>query len=168
MVRILVMQAMAIHPGDWIYVDRERVVHDGDGFDEPVLIVKGTMSDSEMKNVGQIQAAEKPAKNKINRADQQSFPWSQVSRSGIHARQHVGTNNQIAREIVYFHDRSSSGVFKQKSKLVSKTKWRTPMARTSSSGSPPICTQRLVILSPAIPSAAESHHAKDLCILSTP
>ena len=74
MVRILVMQAMAIYPRDWIYIDSERVIHNRDGFDEPFLIVKGPMSDSEMKNVGQIQAAEKPAKDKINRADQQSFP----------------------------------------------------------------------------------------------
>jgi hypothetical protein len=52
MVRIFVMQAVAIHPGDWIYIDRERVIHDRDGLDEPFLIVKGAMSDSEMKNVG--------------------------------------------------------------------------------------------------------------------
>jgi len=68
MVGIFVMQAMAIHPGDWIYIDRERVIHDCDGLDEPFLVVKGTMSDSEMKNVGQIQATEKPDKNKISLA----------------------------------------------------------------------------------------------------
>jgi hypothetical protein len=109
MVRIFVMQSMAIYPGNWIYIDRERVVYDRDGFDEPFLIVKGTMSDSEMKNVSQIQATEKPAKNKINRADQQPLPQSQVSRRGIHVRQHVGTNNQIAHKIVYFHGGSLVG-----------------------------------------------------------
>jgi hypothetical protein len=106
MVRIFMMQAVAIYPGDWIYIDRERVIHDRDGLDEPFLVVKGTMSDAEMKNIGQIQATEKPAKNKINRANQQSLPWSQVSGGKVQGSQHVGNNNQIAREIVYFHDGS--------------------------------------------------------------
>src|SRR5271163_1336451 len=46
-----------------------------------------------------------------------------MSRNEIRAGQHVGKNNQIAHEVVDFHDDSPSGVFNQKSKLVSKLKW---------------------------------------------
>jgi len=40
MVSILVMQPMAIYPGDRIYIDREGVIHDSDEFYEPFLIVE--------------------------------------------------------------------------------------------------------------------------------
>src|SRR5580658_1356885 len=119
MIRIFVVQSMAIHPGDWIYIDRKGVIHDRDGFDEPFLIVKGTMSDSEMKNIGQIQAAHEPAKDEINCPYEQSAPGPQMSRSEIHTGERVGNNNQIAHEIVDFHDRSPVGLFKQKSDLLS-------------------------------------------------
>ena len=56
MVSILMMQSMAIYPGDRIYIDPEGVIHDSDEFDEPFLIVERTMSDSQMKNIGQIQS----------------------------------------------------------------------------------------------------------------
>ena len=39
-VGIFMMQSMAIHPRDRIYIDRERVIHDDDGFYEPFLIVQ--------------------------------------------------------------------------------------------------------------------------------
>src|SRR5258708_15781916 len=65
------------------------------------------MSDSQMENIGQIQPAKKPTKDKINSAYQHSSPRSQMSWGGIHASQHVGKNNQIACEIVYFHYDSS-------------------------------------------------------------
>src|SRR5580658_5344360 len=96
---------MTIHPGDWIYIERECVIHDRDGFDEPYSIVEGTMRDSEMKNISQIQPAHKPAKDKINAADQHSCPRPQMSRGEIHTSQRVGNDNQVAREIVYFHER---------------------------------------------------------------
>jgi hypothetical protein len=70
-----------------------------------------------MKNIGQIQATEKPTKNEISRADQHSPPWSQGSGSGIHASQRVEKNDQIADDVVYFHDDSCAGRFKQKSEL---------------------------------------------------
>ena len=35
MVRMFVMQAMAIHPGDRIYIEREDIIHDCNGFHEP-------------------------------------------------------------------------------------------------------------------------------------
>ena len=56
MVSMLMMQSMAIHPGDRTYIDPEDAIHDRDGFDEPLLIVQRTMSDTQMKNVGQIQS----------------------------------------------------------------------------------------------------------------
>jgi len=70
MVCILVMQAMAIHPGDRIYIDAEGVVHNGDGFYEPLLVIERAMSNSHVKNIRQIQAGEKPARDKINPAYQ--------------------------------------------------------------------------------------------------
>jgi hypothetical protein len=62
-----------------------------------------------MKNIGQIQSAKKPTKDKINSAYQQSNPRPQMSWGGIHTSQHVTQNNQIAREIVNFHDGSPLG-----------------------------------------------------------
>jgi hypothetical protein len=104
MVSILMMQAMAIHPGDRIDIDSEDVIHDGDEFDEPFPIVEGTMRDSEMKNIGQIQPGEEPAEDEINSADQQSSPRSQAGGGGIHTSQHVEKNYQIAGDVVDFHD----------------------------------------------------------------
>src|SRR5713226_8059446 len=68
------------------------------------------MSDSQMKNVGQIQPAKKPTRDKINSAYQHSNPGSQMSWGGVHTSQHVGKNNQISCEIVYFHDGSPCGI----------------------------------------------------------
>ena len=110
MVRMLVMQPMAIHPGDRTYIEPEDVVHDSDDFYEPFLVVERTMSDTQMKNVGQIQPAKEPAKDKINSADQRASPRSQMSWGEIHTTQHVGKNDQIAGEIVDFHDGSPSGI----------------------------------------------------------
>jgi hypothetical protein len=61
------------------------------------------MSDPQMKNIGQVQPAKEPTKDKIYSAYQYSSPRSQMSRGEIYTSQHVGENNQIAREIVYFH-----------------------------------------------------------------
>src|SRR5271154_6526617 len=100
------MQSMAIHPSDRIYIEPEGVIHDSDDFYEPFLIVECTMSDSQMKNIGQIQATKKPTTDKINSAYQHSGPRSQMSWGEIHTRQDVGKNNQITCEVVYFHDDS--------------------------------------------------------------
>src|SRR5579864_2436317 len=108
------MQAMPIHPRDRFYVDSEGVIHDSYGLHEPFLIVERTMSDSQMKNVGQIQPGEKPAKDKIDCPDQQTGPRSQMSRGGIHTSQQVANNNQIADEVVDFHDGSPAS-FERKS-----------------------------------------------------
>ena len=70
MVRMFVMQSMAIHPGDRIYIEPEDVIHDRDGFDEPFLVVKRTMGDTQMENIGQIQPAKEPTKDEINCAYQ--------------------------------------------------------------------------------------------------
>jgi hypothetical protein len=105
---------MTIHPGDRTYIKPEDVIHDSDDFYEPFLIVEGTMSDSQMKNIRQIQSAEKPAKDKINSAYQHSHPGSQMSWGEIHTSQHVGKNNQIASDVVYFHEGSPWVLFKQK------------------------------------------------------
>jgi hypothetical protein len=110
MVRIFMMQPMAIDPGDRIYIDREGIIHDSDGFYEPFLVIERTMSDSQMKNIGQIQPAKKPTKDKINSAYQYSSPRPQLSWGGIHTSQQVQENNQITGEVVYFHDDSPRGI----------------------------------------------------------
>jgi hypothetical protein len=117
MVSILMMQATAIHPGDRIDIDSEDVIHDGDEFEKPFPIVEGTMRDSQMKNIGQIQPAKKPAKDKIRLGDQHSSPSSQMSWGEIQAGQHVRKNNQITDEIVNFHGTGSVGLFKQRKEL---------------------------------------------------
>src|SRR5437879_9583680 len=115
MVRMLMMQSMAIYPGDRIYIKPEDIIADCDGFYEPFLIVERTMSNAQMKNIGQVQAARKPAKDKIDSADHQSGPRSQMRWGEIHTSQHVQNDNQIAREIVYFHkNRPPVASFKQK------------------------------------------------------
>src|SRR6266702_6338493 len=106
MVRIFMMKAMAIYPGHRIHIDREGVVHDRDRLHEPFLIVERAMRDSQMKDIGQIQPAKKPAKNKINSAYQHPGPEPQMRWGGIHTSQQVKKNNQIACEVVYFHDGS--------------------------------------------------------------
>src|SRR6478752_2584392 len=109
MVRMLVMQPMAIHPGDRPYVKPEDAVHDSNDLYEPFLVVERTMSDPQMEHIGQIQPTQEPAKDKINSTDQQASPRSQMSRGEIHATQHVGKDDQITGEIVDFHDGSPSG-----------------------------------------------------------
>src|SRR6266704_7046628 len=125
MVGMFMMQAMAIYPSDRIHVDRERVVHDGDGLHEPFSVVERTVSDSQMKNVSQIQAAKKPAKDKITSAHKHSYPRSQMSWGGVHTSQHVSKNNQIACDVVNFHGWLPVGLFKQKLEQLSnnKIKW---------------------------------------------
>ena len=46
MVRMFVMQSMAVHPGDRIDIESEGVIHDGDGFDEPFLVIKRPVGDT--------------------------------------------------------------------------------------------------------------------------
>src|SRR5437762_9712635 len=89
-VGVFMMQSVAIHPGDRIYIDGEGVIHDSDGFYEPLLIVERTMSDSQMKNIGQIQPAHKPTKNQVSSAHYNPRPRSQLSWSGIHTSHQVG------------------------------------------------------------------------------
>src|SRR6266404_3986741 len=103
MVGVFMMQSVAIDPGDRIHIESEDVVHRRDDFYEPFLVVERTVSDSQMKNIRQIQPAHKPTKDKINSGDQQSNPGSQMSWGGIHTSQRVAQNNQIACDIVYFH-----------------------------------------------------------------
>ncbi|HEY5039995.1 MAG TPA: hypothetical protein VIJ93_13075, partial [bacterium] len=95
---MFMMQSMAIHPGDRVYIQPEEVIHNSENFDEPLLIVERAMSDSQMKDIGQVQAAKKPTRHKINSAYQQSNPRSQMNCGVIQTSQHVGKNNQIASE----------------------------------------------------------------------
>src|SRR5262249_51898821 len=62
------------------------------------------MGDSHVKDIGQVQPGEKPAKDEIDSADQQADPRSQMSRSEIHAGQRIEQNDQIAVEVVDFHE----------------------------------------------------------------
>src|SRR5579859_233267 len=122
MVSVLMMQAMAIHPADGIYIKHKNVIHDRDDFYEPYLVVERAMNDAQMEHIGQIQPAHEPAKNKISAADQQCSPGAQMSRSEKHASQQIEKNNQIAREVVYLHDDSFVGPLKQKSEPHSNNK----------------------------------------------
>ena len=79
------------------------------------------MNDSQMKNVGQVQPAHKPTKDKIGSGDQQSNPRAQMSWGGVHTSENVEQNDRIADEIVGFHD-VPRALFKQKSELVSNNK----------------------------------------------
>src|SRR5690242_1023909 len=97
------MQAVTIYPGDRVYVDGEGVIHYRDGFDEPWLIVEGTMRDSQMKNVCQIQSAHEPTEDQVSPADQKP---AQEAWGGIHASQHVEHDGQVTDGAVNFHDRS--------------------------------------------------------------
>ena len=98
---------MAVHPRDRINIDPESVIHDRDGFHEPFFVVERTMGDPQMEDIGQIHAGNKPARHKVDSADQQSSPWSQVSWGGNHARHQVDENNQIAGEVIDLHDDST-------------------------------------------------------------
>jgi len=73
-VRVLVMQAVPIHPRDRIDINPKSIVNDSDRFDEPFLVVEGAMSDSQMKDIGQVQPGQKPTKEKIHSANEQSSP----------------------------------------------------------------------------------------------
>src|ERR1700733_1199615 len=106
MVGVFMVQSMAIHPGDRIYIDPEDVIHDCNSLHEPFSVVERAMSDSQMKNIRQIQPAKKPTENKISSADQHSHPGPRTSWGGIHTSQHVGKDNQIAQNVVGFHDDS--------------------------------------------------------------
>ena len=73
-VRVLVMQAVPIHPRDRIDINPKSIVNDSDRFDEPFLVVEGAMSDSQMKDIGQVQPGQKPTKEKIRSANEHSSP----------------------------------------------------------------------------------------------
>src|SRR5215467_15252322 len=103
MVRILMMQTMTVDLADRIHINREGVAHHNDELYEPLIVVERTVSDSQMQDVGQVQAAEKPAKDKIGSAQEQSLPRSQLSRRGEHTGQRVAQNNQISIDVVDFH-----------------------------------------------------------------
>src|SRR5438105_4332317 len=110
MVSVFVMQAMAIHPADGIYIEPEDAIHDSNDFHEPFLIVERAVHDTQMKHISQIQPAKKPTKDKINSAYQYSSPRSQMSWGEIHTSQDVEKNNQITREIICFHDDSRRAI----------------------------------------------------------
>ena len=69
MVRVLVMQTMAIDPADGIHLKPQGVVQDRDELYEPLLVIERTMGNSHVKNVGQIKPAKKPGAYKISSAD---------------------------------------------------------------------------------------------------
>ena len=105
-VRMFMMQPVAIHPGNGIDIEPEGVIHDRDRFYKPFFVVERSMRDSHMKDIRQIHPAEKPKRDEIDSADEKSSPRSQMRRSEEHASQNVENNNQIADEIVCFHDGS--------------------------------------------------------------
>src|SRR5437016_6076515 len=106
MVSVFVMQAMAIHPADGIYIEPEDAVYNSNDFYEPFFVVERAVHDTQMEHIGQIQPAKKPTKDKINSAYQYSSPRSQMSWGEIHTSQDVEKNNQITRDIICFHDDS--------------------------------------------------------------
>jgi hypothetical protein len=99
---MFVVQTVAIHPGDRIHVNAEKIIHHRDGFYEPLFIVKRAMRDSHVQHVGQIQPGKEPAGDKIDAAYQHSNPGTKMSWGEIQASQEVKKNNQTADEIVDF------------------------------------------------------------------
>src|SRR5882762_9575244 len=89
------------------------------------------MSDSQMKNIGQIQPAKKPTKDKIDCAYQHSNPRSQMSWGGIHASQHVAQNNQIACDIVDSHGGSGGRYSSRNRSSFQITSYFSPLYKLS-------------------------------------
>ena len=52
MIRVLMMQSMAIHPANRIDIKPEEVIGDSDEFYEPFFVVERTMGNSQMKDIG--------------------------------------------------------------------------------------------------------------------
>jgi hypothetical protein len=74
-----------------------------------------------MKDISQIQSAHEPAEDKVSSAYQDSSPGAQMNWGEKHASQYVENNDQVAREIIGFHD-GPRGLFKQKSEILSNNR----------------------------------------------
>jgi len=98
------VQSVAIDPGDRIDINSEDIVHGADELDKPFFVVKRTVRDSQMQNIGQVQPGYKPAKDKIRGADEQTYPRPPLSWRRIHTSHQVEKNDQIADCVVTFHE----------------------------------------------------------------
>ena len=108
MVGIQMVQSMPADPCDRIHINPKKIIRDGNGLDEPFLIIQRTVRDAHMQHIGQIHPRQKPASHKINRAHQQPAPRPQPRRREIHTSQHVAHNNQIPADVVHFHGQFSA------------------------------------------------------------
>ncbi len=103
MIGILVVQAMAIHPGDGIDIDAERIVHEREALDEPFLVVERAMGDSHMDDAGQVQAREEPAHHEIGHADRQTRPVPKMRRREIRGSCRIDQKTRIPDHVIDLH-----------------------------------------------------------------
>src|SRR5205807_2456898 len=77
---------MAVDPRDRIDIKPEEVVDESDQFYEPRLVIERTMSNSQMQHIGEINAGNKPEKEKITGTREQPGPRSEIDRRHRRAR----------------------------------------------------------------------------------
>src|SRR4026208_2146880 len=104
MVGELVVKSVSVDPGDRIDVDPERVVHDRERLDEPLLVVEGAMGDPHVDHGGQVQPAEEPANHEVSGADQQARPGADRGRREGHAGQRIDEDDRVPDEVIALHE----------------------------------------------------------------
>src|SRR5579872_2923349 len=127
MIRILVMQPMAIDPRNRININPKHVIHDRHCLDEPNAIVERAMRDPHVQYIGQVQTRHKPAANEINRPDCEPEPRSEVRGGEVHTRQRIRKNGEVAINVVDFHIALRCALFKQSSTSVSNDKLKNAL-----------------------------------------
>src|SRR5664279_2460259 len=91
---------MPVDPRDRIDVDPERVVHDLDRLDEPLLVVQRAMRNSHVNDTRQVQPTDEPASDEIGGADRQPHPWPEGWRGEIHASRRVAEDDRVPDQVI--------------------------------------------------------------------
>jgi hypothetical protein len=104
MIGVLVVQAVAIHPGDGIDVDAEGVVHEREALDEPFLVVERAMRDPHVNHAGEVQAGEEPADDEVCHADPQPRPGAEMGRREIRRSRRIAQQTCITDRVVDLHE----------------------------------------------------------------
>ena len=98
------VEPVPVNPGDRIDVNPERVIHDRDCLDEPLLVIECTMGDPHMDDGRQIQPTDEPANYEVSCADEQAHPGTDMKRCEIHAGQRIGEHDRVADDVVALHE----------------------------------------------------------------
>ena len=98
------MKPVPVDPGDGIDVDAEGIVHDREGFHEPLFVVERAMGDSHMNDGRQIQPRDEPARDEIRGAEQEAGPGAETGRGEVGAGRRIGKKDRIADCVVNFHE----------------------------------------------------------------